>query len=205
MKVERLLKLDANVPPTEHIGNIGEVAEPGLHKREPTADDVLGPFYRPGAPYRAKICPALASGVCLLISGRVWAYDNKRPLSANLDIWQANSAGDYDSESRRRRSVSFVNRARCMTDESGHYEFETIHPGSYRLNDGTWRAPHIHFLVSAYGFKTLVTQLFFKGDKYLNTDPFVKKSLIIPIRSPHVQGKKIQRGVFDIVLVRPES
>src|SRR6266542_4668243 len=151
MKVQPLPKLDASVPPTEHIGNVGEVAEPNLHKRKPTADDVLGPFYRVGAPYRAKICPAFASGVCLLISGRVWAYDNKRPLSANLDVWHANSAGQYDSEGRRQQSVSFVNRARCVTDKSGYYEFETIHPGPYRLDDGTWRAPHIHFLVSAYG------------------------------------------------------
>jgi len=92
-----------------------------------------------------------------------------------------------------------------VTDEHGSYEFESIHPGSYQLDDGTWRAPHVHFIVSAYGYVTLVTQLFFKGDKHLDTDPFVKKSLIIPIHAVAASRATAQFGVFDIVLVRPES
>jgi hypothetical protein len=51
----------------------------------------------------------------------------------------------------------------------------------------TWRSPHLHFIVRAIGFKTLVTQLFFAGAVYLDTDPFVKKSLIMPLRE-HTTG-----------------
>jgi protocatechuate 3,4-dioxygenase beta subunit len=64
----------------------------------------------------------------------------------------------------------------------------------------TWRSPHLHFRVRAIGLKTLVTQLFFEGARYLDTDPFVKRSLIIPLRQAAGGAGSYKRGRFDIVL-----
>src|SRR5262249_24953933 len=48
-------------------------------KSAPTEDNILGPFYRAGAPFRAKITPPLEAGIVLVVSGRVWAFDTKKP------------------------------------------------------------------------------------------------------------------------------
>jgi protocatechuate 3,4-dioxygenase beta subunit len=44
-----------------------------------------------------------------------------------------------------------------------------------------FRPAHIHFMISAPGYRTLVTHLFLDGDKYLGSDAVfgVKPSLII--------------------------
>ncbi len=200
MSAKELL-LHSKIRPTEFTGNVGELSARSRERRSPTQDDVLGPFYRPGAPYRAKVSPYGANGTPLLINGRVWGFDSKKSLPAHLDIWQADASGKYDNQNPQKKPTGYSFRTRTVTDEHGAYEFESIHPGSYRLDDGTWRAPHIHFIVSAYGYITLVTQLFFEGDEHLDTDPFVKKSLIIRLHT----RSSIQHGVFDIVLARPET
>jgi protocatechuate 3,4-dioxygenase beta subunit len=44
-----------------------------------------------------------------------------------------------------------------------------------------FRPAHVHFMISAPGFRTLVTHLFFAGDEYLESDAVfgVKPSLIV--------------------------
>ena len=44
-----------------------------------------------------------------------------------------------------------------------------------------WRPAHIHFMLSAAGYETLVTQLFTDDDPYLGTDAVfgVKDSLVV--------------------------
>jgi catechol 1,2-dioxygenase len=193
---------------TEAIGNIGEHSisqerQAARKERDPTEDDVIGPYYRRGAPYRAKISPPMASGEVLVISGRVWSFHSKRPIrDCLLDVWQANADGHYDNEDQAHPPAphSFVNRARLHCTEHGYYEFETIFPGPYRMDATTWRSPHIHFLVRAIGYKTLVTQLFFEGAPYLDSDPFVKQSLIIPLRGVSAGASTFRCGIFDIVL-----
>src|SRR5690242_20739286 len=131
-----VLRLPANSRPTEAIGNVGERPRPAaslevLHFPDPTESDVLGPYYRKGAPFRAKISPPFASGQVMVIRGRVWGFDTKRPLPrTTLELWQASAEGHYDNDdpSHPPAPKQFVNRARLITDETGFYEFETIHP-----------------------------------------------------------------------------
>lgn len=170
---------------------------------QPTEDNILGPFYRPGAPYRAKITPPLEPGVVLLISGRVWGHDTRKPLvGATLDIWQANARGRYDNDDPQKPPAKdvFVNRARLITDENGNYEYETIFPGPYKIDTNTWRPSHIHYLIRANGYKPLVTQLYFKGDPHNKTDAFIKESLIIELAEKKVEKGAYKTGTFDIVL-----
>ena len=74
----------------------------------------------------------------------------------------------------------FVNRARLMTDENGYYEYETIHPGAYRIGPNAWRPPHIHYWVRKQNYRDLVTQLYFRGDAHQREDQFIRQSLIVP-------------------------
>jgi catechol 1,2-dioxygenase len=189
------LPIEATV--TEAVGNVGEhsidhAALAGRLERDPTEDDVLGPYYRRGAPFRAKVSPPLSSGDVLQISGRVWGVKDRHPVGgALLDIWQANARGHYDNDDPTHPpgANNYTNRTRLFCSEEGNYEFETIYPGPYKMDEHTWRSPHIHFIVRAVGFKTLVTQLFFEETPYLDTDPFVKRSLIIPLTKIDTQLK----------------
>lgn len=176
-------------------------ALPGTVK--PTEDNILGPYYREGAPYRAKVTPLLAKGVPLLIRGRVWGFDTKKPLAgAVLDIWQADADGRYDNDDPRNPPAKgvYVNRTRVLADETGYYEFETVHPGAYKTGPDTWRPAHIHYLVRKPGYAVLVTQLYFKGDKHNAADDFIKASLIVALESAKVGTTTIETGVFDVVL-----
>ncbi|KAA6459572.1 hypothetical protein DYQ86_15740 [Acidobacteria bacterium AB60] len=172
-------------------------------KRIPTEPDVLGPYFRKGAPFRAKVTPPNEPGVLMLVSGRVWGIDSRRPLEGTqIDIWQANARGHYDDDDPAHppQPKSFTNRARLITDEHGHYEYETIHPGPYRMDADTWRSPHIHYKVRCSGYRTLVTQLFFAGDPYEDSDPFFKSALMIVLSETQINGVTVQLGIFDIVL-----
>lgn len=171
----------------------------------PTEDNILGPFHRPGAPYRAKITPPLAPGKVLLIGGHVWAHDTKKPLAgAVLDVWQANDRGRYDNDDPNSppQPGVFSYRARLITDENGYYEYETIHPAPYQIGANRWRPSHIHYLVRAPGYQQLITQLYFRGDKYNDVDQFIKKSLIIDVEPTKTEAGSFGRGTFDIVLAK---
>ncbi|HEY1186824.1 MAG TPA: hypothetical protein VGE74_04160 [Gemmata sp.] len=170
---------------------------------KPTEDNILGPYFREGAPYRAKVTPPLAKGTLMLIRGRVWGSDTKKPLvNAVLDIWQADADGRYDNDDPKKPPAKgvYVNRTRVLTDETGYYEFETIHPGAYRTGPDTWRPSHIHYLVRKPGYTTLVTQLYFKGDKLNAKDEFIKPSLVIALEEVKVGAATIETGVFDVIL-----
>jgi protocatechuate 3,4-dioxygenase beta subunit len=208
------LVLRADAQPTPPAGEAGEYgkflrdggpapAAPAGGKWAPTEDCILGPFYRPGAPFRAKVTPPLEPGVVLLIRGRVWGHDTRKPLAgARLDVWQANARGRYDNDDPDNppKKDVFVNRARLIADETGYYEFESVHPGPYKIGPETWRPSHIHYAISHPGYRTLVTQLFFRGDPHNKTDEFIKESLIIDLRTVRVGAQTYEAGVFDIVL-----
>jgi hypothetical protein len=176
------LVLRADAQPTPQAGEAGEYAaflsdraapsSPPIPAAAPpakwaaTEDCILGPYFRKGAPYRAKVTPPLEAGVVLLIRGRVWGFDTRKPLAAAvLDVWQANAKGRYDNDDPRNppKKNVFVNRARLITDETGYYEFETVHPGAYKTGPESWRPSHIHYAISHAGYKTLI-----KPKQFLN-------------------------------------
>jgi protocatechuate 3,4-dioxygenase beta subunit len=211
------LILRADALPTEASGSVGDY---GSYLRStpsnsavpmktneslvPTEDNILGPFYRSGSPFRAKVTPPLEPGKVVVVAGRVWGHDSKRPLAkAIIDIWQANAIGRYDNDDPAKppKKGVYVNRARLVTDENGYYEFETIHPGQYQIGPSMWRPSHIHYLVAHPSYKTLVTQLYFEGDKYNKTDQFIKQSLIRVFREVKVGTSSYETAIFDIVLV----
>lgn len=188
----------------------GLLAVPALAQQcLPTAANVLGPFYRTGAPARAKLADAGEAGEVLVVSGRVFAPDCRTPLpGALLDVWQANSAGlyDIDKPATLTDSTPLRLRGRLLTDAEGRYEIETIVPGRYPIPPGLpgleqyagrMRPAHIHFMVMHPLFGPLTTQLYFKGDPHLSQDPWAKPTLAIELQP---KATKRLEGKFDIVL-----
>jgi protocatechuate 3,4-dioxygenase beta subunit len=67
---------------------------------------------------------------------------------------------------------------------SGHdstYKFATFQPGDYQIaeNPPDYRCSHIHVRITAPGFKTLTTQLYFPNDKYNATDHWFNKKMVV--------------------------
>ena len=174
----------------------------------PSFQDVLGPFHVKGAPFRGKVTPPLEPGSLLVMRGRIWGHDTKRPLAnAVLDVWQADAKGSYDMNDPRKppQRSQFRNRIRLLTDETGYYEYETIRPASYRIGSGSldYRPAHIHYMVQARGYKKLITQMYFQGDKFNKTDRSASRSnLIIETEKIKTTNGIYDQGTFDLVLAR---
>lgn len=170
---------------------------------EPTADDILGPYFRDAVPFRAKVTPPLEPGQPLVVWGRVLGIDTaKPPKNTVIHVWQANVDGRYDNDDPNSPPTAgvFVNRARLSIDETGYYEFETIHPGRYKTGPDRWRPSHIHYHVTAAGYEALTTQLYFEGDPENAKDPFVKPSLIAPVSRFETPRGIVEVVQFNIVL-----
>jgi hydroxyquinol 1,2-dioxygenase len=62
------------------------------------------------------------------------------------------------------------------------------------------RPGHLHFIIEAPGYEKLVTHLFVKGDRYLDSDAVfgVKESLIVDFRKKNAAGEAVCR--YDFVL-----
>jgi hydroxyquinol 1,2-dioxygenase len=169
-----------------------------------TESTVFGPFHRPGAPVLpagADMGTADSKGVPLVISGRVLDTAGKPIAGAELDAWQANSEGFYDSQLPSHDTLQM--RGKYSTDQDGRYVILTRRPVKYPIpTDGpvgamlraTKRHPirpaHVHFVVAAKGYEPVTTHIFDNDDPQLregDTVFGVKESLIVKFQE-HAAG-----------------
>ncbi len=167
-----------------------------INNRKPagaTESSVLGPFYAEGAPEQntgADLAPGESPGV--VVSGRVTDLKGQPLPNAVLDIWQTAPNGLYHMQDSGAEEFHLCGKV--LTAADGSYSFRTLKPVAYSIpSDGPvgqlldklgrhpHRPAHIHFIVSAPGFKPVVTQLFTEGDEYIETDAVfgVKNSLVV--------------------------
>lgn len=127
-----------------------------------TPRDALGPFYKPNAPAQAELCASGSGGSRkLLVTGRVLGAPDCAPIAGALvEVWQADARGDYSQVGAKRDDPGCLLRASLETDAEGRYSFRTVAPGEY-----PGRPRHIHYRVSAKGYATLVTQLYFARER----------------------------------------
>ncbi len=160
----------------------------------PTTADILGPYYRPNAPFRSDLTISGDPGSILNFQGTV-QDENCNPIAnAIVDVWQANSNALYDGT-----TPDFKYRARFQTSGSGQYAFRSIKPGWY-LNGAQYRPAHIHFRVTKPGYMELITQLYFQGDPYIANDPWAShpdaQLRIVPVSIVNNEDS----ATFDITL-----
>src|SRR5438309_3799866 len=99
----------------------------------PTTTDILGPYYRPGAPFRSNINPPGFSGELLHFSGTIFKEDGRTPFeNALIEIWQCDANQHYDNTSEDYRY-----RGAQRTDSKGKYSFITTQPVPYPLEEGS--------------------------------------------------------------------
>ncbi len=143
-------------------------AEAAAHK--PTAPEVLGPFFKKGAPNNKDMRIAGEPGMGLRVAGKVMDTRGNAVPGARLDLWHADYKGIYDVHGYRFRT-------KLAIDSGTDYEVQTVMPGHYPDRP----AQHIHYLVTAPGCKPLVTQLYFATDPFFEGDPdknFAKRGVV---------------------------
>ena len=149
---------------------------------EATHTSLLGPFFRentpefePGAQISKK-----DSSEEVVLWGQVTNGQGEPVAGAQVTVWQTASDGRYDMQSD---PEGVDCRGIFRTDEQGRYLLRTVRPlGYYIPMDGPvgemitaqgrhgMRPAHIHFLISAPGYRELVTALYLEGDKHLEDD-----------------------------------
>jgi catechol 1,2-dioxygenase len=177
-----------------------------------TENTVLGPFHVSGAPERengASICLDGKGAPCI-VRGRVTDEDGNPIAGARVDVWQTNDDGYYDVQQPGVQPDMNM-RGVFTTGVDGRYAFTTVKPLPYSIpTDGpvgamlvamgrhAMRPAHIHYIVTAPGYETLVTHIFPGGDPYLDSDAVfgVKESLIVSFEGDETG----HRAEFDVRL-----
>lgn len=150
---------------------------------EATSSSVLGPFHVSNPPPLAigGDMKRDYEGEVLLVEGTVRDTDGNPIAGANIDIWQTAPNGLYSSQDEDQDIHSF--HGLMTADENGRYAFTTVRPVEYTVpSDGPvgdilkaagrhpWRPSHLHYIVTAEGFRSLVTEVFPDDDPYLDQD-----------------------------------
>ncbi|MFK7994517.1 MAG: dioxygenase [Granulosicoccus sp.] len=165
-----------------------------------TPSSVLGPFHVLGAPELAVGGDMRGDneGSAVVVSGKVLGQDGSPIEGAILEIWQTAENGLYSGQDPEQTEYNL--RARMTTGAEGSYLFSTVRPAPYTVPDDgpvgellratgrhPWRPSHLHFIVTAPGYKTLVTEVFPSDDPYLDQDAVfgVREKLIMEYQERH--------------------
>jgi catechol 1,2-dioxygenase len=189
-----------------------------INNRRPTGateNTVLGPFHVDGVPeceMGASITRQGAKETCLF-EGRVTDLDGTPVDGARIDVWSDNEEGFYDVQQPGVQPLH-NNRGVFTTGADGRYWFRGIKPVSYPIPDDgpvgrllgklgrhPFRPAHMHFIISAKGYDTVITHTFVDGDPYLQSDAVfgVKQSLIAPFEAV-TDGATHWRSEYNFVL-----
>lgn len=184
-----------------------------------TESTVLGPFHVAGAPElpMGSNISLDGKGESCLFDGRVVDRDGNPIEGARLDVWCDNIDGYYDVQ-QPDIQPKWNNRGIFTTGADGVYSFRGAKPVSYpipydgpvgqllqKLGRHPNRPAHMHYIVTAPGFKTLVTHSFVDDDKWLTSDAVfgVKASLVAHFERTS-NGDTEWHSPFDFILVRSE-
>jgi catechol 1,2-dioxygenase len=160
-----------------------------------TPRTIEGPLWIADAPMEqgmARLDQDPETGEVLFMHGQVRDIDGKPVPHAIVDVWHANTKGGYSFFDQSQ--TPFNLRRQIETDAEGRYRFRSILPSGYgcppdgptqKLLTGIGRhgnrPAHVHFFVSAPGYRKLTTQINIAGDAYLHDDfAFATRDELIP-------------------------
>ncbi len=168
-----------------------------------TEATVFGPFHVANAPEFADGADigGGAPGEPLVADCRIRGTEGEPVAGATIDVWQSDQDGYYDvqykdSDELRARGV-------LRSDAEGRFRFRSVLPVAYPIpTDGPvgqmlvasgrhpWRPAHVHFMIQAPGYQTLITHVFRAGDPYLDSDVvFGVRASLVGHFVPHAAGQ----------------
>jgi hydroxyquinol 1,2-dioxygenase len=191
-----------------------------------TESTVFGPFFVEGSP-RIELGGDIAEGASgrpCYVSGRVLDETGMPISGARLELWEADGDGFYDVQYAEHRTQA---RGHLLSSAEGEYRFWSVLPAPYPIpvdgpvgqlleaaNRSPMRPAHIHFMVTAPGYRTLITHIFVAGSPHLTSDAVfaVKTPLIVDFAERSAgtapEGRVLDgpwhKATFDIVLARTQ-
>ena len=151
-----------------------------------TPRTIEGPLYVAGAPETVgftRMDDGSEEGKIptLIIDGTVKDIDGNLIEGAKVEIWHANSLGNYSFFDKSQSDFNL--RRSVITAADGQYTALTTMPVGYgcppqgttqfvldKLGRHGNRPSHVHYFVTAPGFRKLTTQFNIEGDQYLWDD-----------------------------------
>jgi hydroxyquinol 1,2-dioxygenase len=158
-----------------------------------TEATVFGPFHAEGAPRyeQGEDVANGAVGAPCEVRGTVRGLNGEPVPGAIIEVWQADAEGKYDVQ--REGLERAQGRGVLKSAPDGSYRFKSVLAEAYPIPDDgpvgdmlratnrhPWRPAHLHFMIKAPGYETLITHVFRNGDPYLESDAVfgVRQSLI---------------------------
>lgn len=167
-----------------------------LAESNATMPAALGPFWRANAPRRQMgdtIVFGIESDQRAFMHGSVVDAVTGEPISnAEIDVWETAPNGKYEQQDEDQIDMNL--RGLFTTGADGKYSFYCLRPTTYAIPDDgpagdllklldrhPMRPAHIHFIVAAPGYSSVITELFDRRDKHVYDDAVfaVRESLII--------------------------
>lgn len=162
---------------------------------EGTPRTIEGPLYVAGAPLlkgEARLDDGSDDGEVLIMHGQVRDVDGKPIANEIVDVWHANTKGNYSYFDKTQTDYNL--RRRIETDAEGRYRFRSVLPSGYAVPGGSNiekllasvgrhgnRPAHVHFFISAHGYRHLTTQINIEGDPFVHDDfAYATRDELIP-------------------------
>lgn len=158
-----------------------------------TEATVVGPFHVENAPHYnlGDDVGNGAIGAPCFVKGTIKGLKGEPVPGAHIEVWQSDEDGMYDVQKPNLDHAQ--GRGVLKADAQGNYYFKSILAVAYPIpHDGPvgdmlvatknhpWRPAHLHFMIKAPGYESLITHVFRHDDQYLDSDAVfgVRQSLI---------------------------
>lgn len=177
-----------------------------------TTSQTVGPFFQIGLNwlYCDKIADANDSVPPVEIAGRVIDAGGNGVPDALIEVWQADSSGNYACPGQEKRNDAprgCFGFGRIPTAEDGSFRFTTVKPGRVPGPNGKLQAPHILVSFFCRGLlRRLVTRIYFPDDP-ANSEDFAL-NLVDPARRGTLIAKKGSRDgllEWNLMLQGPDE
>ncbi|SFH32282.1 catechol 1,2-dioxygenase [Modicisalibacter xianhensis] len=195
-----------------------------------TPRTIEGPLYVAGAPEAegfARMDDGQdTDGETMWLTGQVRDVNGNPVTGAKVEIWHANSKGGYSFFDKTQSEYNL--RRTIYTDAEGRYTARSIIPSGYGVPEGAptdqvlkslgrhgERPAHIHYFISAPGYRHLTTQINLAGDPY-TFDDFAfatREELVVPANRIEDSAEIAKREldgpfsevVFDVALAETDA
>lgn len=171
-------------------GSLGVSALVCLLNNEPAAGaagttaNLLGPFWRAGAPHRASgdcIAAPGTPGEPLFVDAQVVDRAGAPVAGAEVHVWHSSAEGFYENQDPGQPDMNL--RGIFTTDAAGFVRFRSVKPAGYPIPVGgpvgtllrkqgrhNLRPAHVHFMVHKPGWRTQFSQVYAADDPHIDTD-----------------------------------
>jgi catechol 1,2-dioxygenase len=185
-----------------------------------TSSTIEGPYFKEGAPLLTGHPATLPMrpdepGDKMRFTATIRDTSGNPVRDALVDVWHSTNDGIYTFFSPKLPD-EYLLRGKIPSDGDGALEFRSIRPVPYEipkqgptgylmntvLGRHSWRPAHLHFRIVAEGYRQLITQLYFDGDPYLDSDSCsgVKSELVVPVIKTEIDGETWQQVKYSFVL-----